>query len=506
MHLTSAWLGYDLPYDTIEAHPQVKQWRAAGVEKRIKRPEHHLTVGFFESVDVDALASILKEFQAIEKIALTFDGYGELNGYIYLTPDSVSAPLTLRKHLLDSGILKENKDFHVSIGGPDSFSDQKSRQQDFTPPLSVEGRLVLVGKSGNDFKRLTWSDEQSLFIDEDQPAQITDAIPVHTIAMFPKIQADTATAAYLLARFGKDKFSGIDTAQVVFWTALPEGETAESLLKKGTLTIDLGGRFDHHLANQASGKREETASSLVAKYLGLVDQKAFQKILAWAKRDDLEGKGTISVDPLDRAFGLSGLMMNLNRFFADNPKKVLDYILPLLHYHVLEEQKRADELPKEWEVLQASGDGSVFKLKQGSADLKTAFVKSENIALPGFLRAAKRMDMIIQRRISGHTNIITRQERSIDLRPLIEALRKAEATKKQISLDVSQNELQKVGSIKQVPEWYYDDAANTLQNGGVSPGDVPATRLSAEEILTLVKEKIPLGIIGSLKRKKTQGR
>ncbi len=199
-------------------------------------------------------------------------------------------------------------------------------------------------------------------------------------------------------------------------------------------------------------------------------------------------------------------MMNLNRAFSDNPKKVLDYILPLLHFHVVEEQKRAEELPKEWEELQASGDAQVFKLKQGPADLKAAFVKSENVALPGFLRAAKRMDMVIQRRPSNHTNIITRQERSIDLRPLIEALRKAEAQKKQIQLNLSQTQLQEVGRIDAIPEWYYDDAANTIQNGGVSPGDTPATQLSADEILTLIKEHIPKGIIGSLKRKKAQGR
>ncbi|MEK7615393.1 MAG: hypothetical protein AAB431_03350, partial [Patescibacteria group bacterium] len=234
--------------------------------------------------------------------------------------------------------------------------------------------------------------------------------PVHNIAMFPKIQADTATAAYLLARFGREAFPGIETAGVVFWTGLPEGKTAEGLLQEGILTIDLGGPFDHHLANQASGRRDETASSLVAKYLGLADKKSFQKILAWAKRDDLEGKGTISDDPLDRAFGLSGLMMNLNRAFSHDPKKVLDYILPLLHFHVVEEEKRAELLPKEWDELQANGTAKVLKLIQGSAELKVAVLTSDNIALPGFLRAAKRMDMIVIRRTTDHTNIVTRQE------------------------------------------------------------------------------------------------
>ncbi|MBI5370368.1 hypothetical protein HZA85_04255 [Candidatus Uhrbacteria bacterium] len=538
MILLSAWIGYDLPFEQIEQHPQVVSWRKNGIEKRIKRPEHHLTVGYFDSVDVEALTAQLKTLSQtvnlpLSRATLTFDGYGQMGSYTYLTPQSASAPstssgdktvrapstpsfdgtvassgdkdansgnplVTIRQQLLSSGLLKENKDFHVSIGGDDPFIDEKPKQSPLDPPLVLDGKLVLVGKSDNDFKRYFWDDAQEKFVDD-------AGIPVHTMVLFPKIQADTATAAYLLARFGTKKFPGIDKAQVIFWPALPEGETAENLLKKGTLTVDLGGMFDHHLVNKANGRRDATASSLVAEYLGLANQKAFQKILAWAKRDDLEGKGTISDDPLDRAFGLSGLMMNLNRAFSDNPMKVLDFILPLLHYHIVEEQKRAEELPKEWEDLQASGKGEVLKLKQGSADLKAAVVQSDNIALPGFLRAAKRMDLIVQRRSTGHTNIITRQERSIDLRPVIEALRLGEALKKHLELPVDHQKLQATGHMKEVPMWYYDDAANTIQNGGVSPGDVEPTAQSLDEVMATVKRTIPMGIIGSLKRKKASG-
>lgn len=170
---------------------------------------------------------------------------------------------------------------------------------------------------------------------------MSSPIPIQTIAILPKIEADTATAVYLLARFGKESFPGIDTAGILFWTTIPEGETDASLLAKGVLTVDLGGSlFDHHLANVENGKRTDCASTLIAKYLGIDQNPALKKCLAWAKRDDLEGKGTISDDPLDRAFGLSRLIMNLNRAFPDDPKRTLDYILPLIHFHILEEIKR----------------------------------------------------------------------------------------------------------------------------------------------------------------------
>jgi len=196
-------------------------------------------------------------------------------------------------------------------------------------------------------------------------------------------------------------------------------------------------------------------------------------------------------------------MMNLNRAFPDDPKRTLDYLLPLIHFHVVEEQKRSEELPLEWQTLLDTGKAKQFDLKQGNADLKCAYLETDNIALAGFLRAAKRMDLVIQRRASsGHTNIITRQLRSIDLRPVVEALRKEEAKRKTPPVPFDRVVFQGAGRVDGIDEWYYDDAANTIQNGGVNPGTTPATRMSGEEVLEIVKRMIPFGIIGALKRKK----
>lgn len=329
-----------------------------------------------------------------------------------------------------------------------------------------------------------------------------ESFPVHTIAIFPKIQADTAVAVYLLKTFGASAFPGIDRADVAFMAAPPADKSPEELERNGTLLVDLGGMFDHHRANMESGTRTECVSTLIAKHLGIADRQALRKILTWAKRDDLEGKGTVSEDSIDRAFGLSGIIMNLNRALGDQPGRALDYVLPLLHYHVVEETKRAEELPREWEALQQNGKGRTFKLRQGSADLKCVAIETENTALPGFLRAAKRMDLIVQRRASGHTNVLTQQVRSIDLRPVIAALRAAEAAKRGLELGTDRAALERPGKLEPVELWYYDDAANTIQNGGVSPGDIPATALSLDEVLDIVRESIPKGIIGALKRRK----
>jgi hypothetical protein len=509
MQLKSAWIGYDFPFDVVESHSQIAEWRKNGLEKRVKLPEHHMTLGYFDTLDSDALTDVLKKIAvaSLSQTSITFDGYGTIHDYMYLTPDlTAESPSSLiRKELLVSELLlpENDKDFHLSIGGADPFLSSKPKEADLVPPLTLGGRLVLVGKNGEKFVKLFWDDAKQSFVDP-TIKQTHEPIPVEAIVIFPKIQADTCVALYILARFGKEAFPGIDVAPVLFWSSLPEGKTPDQLLSEGVLTIDLGGGlFDHHIANTESGKREDCASTLIAKYLGIDQNPPLKKALAWAKRDDLEGKGTISDDPLDRAFGLSGLMMNLNRAFPDDPKRTLDYILPLIHFHVLEEQKRSEELPLEWQMLLDTGKAKQFDLKQGNADLKCAYLETDNIALAGFLRAAKRMDLIIQRRASsGHTNIITRQLRSIDLRPTVEALRKEEAKRKNTGIVFDRVLFQSTGRIDGLDEWYYDDAADTIQNGGVNPGTTPATSMSGEEVLEIVKRTIPYGIIGALKRKK----
>ena len=334
---------------------------------------------------------------------------------------------------------------------------------------------------------------------------MADARPIHTIALFPKLQADTAAAVYILKAFGETAFPGIRNAQMVFWSASKEGKTPAQWEQEGYLLIDLGGQFDHHHANQESGRRTECVATLVAKHLGVENHPALKKLLAWAKRDDLEGKGTISPDALDRAFGLSGIIMSLNREYAANPTRTLNILLEIIHAHVREEFRRQVEFPQEWQTLQKTGKGKLLNLKQGNAELRAAILESDNTSLPGFLRAAEDVDLIVQRRSSGHTNIITKQLRSIDLKPVVAAIRRAEAQATSVGLNLEQAEWEKPGRVEALPMWFYDDAANTLQNGGVSPQDIPPTRLSLDQIVTILNTEIPKGVIGSLKRKKEQG-
>lgn len=329
---------------------------------------------------------------------------------------------------------------------------------------------------------------------------------VKKIIMYPKIQPDTATGLYLLQAFGAELFPGIREATFEFWPGIPQGVDPRKLeVEEGVLFLDIGkGLFDHHAANAKLERRVECMTTVVAKYLKLDTHPALKKILAWTRRSDLEGKGTISTDPLDKTFSIENLLMLLNRQYSSQPERVLRIAIELLAAHIRSEFSRIVEMPAEWDRMEQEGLILKFETRQGPADLYGVAVVSDNLSFPSYIRSAKRMDIVVQRRSTGHASVITKQIRSLDLRPVAAAFRQAEAVKKGITITTNSDELQKPGRLAEIEEWFYDDAANTLQNGGAYTQGMVATRLSNEEIVALLKEALPRGHIGWLKRSRAQ--
>lgn len=316
-------------------------------------------------------------------------------------------------------------------------------------------------------------------------------LQIHTIASFAKPQPDTIAAIFLLKKFGEERFPGVAAAALAFWPNLPEGKTAASLEAEGYILIDLGGSpFDHHLTREGeSGKVTTCASELVAKALGVDQHPALKKLLAYAKRDDLEGKGTVSEDPLDRAFGLSGLLVNLNRTYSHDPAGVVQMVLAMFEAHFLEEENRTVKMKQEFKELQDNGLATTWTIpRTGQQPLRAIIVPTDNQSMAGWLRSYHRYDIVVLKLSSGHTNIITRQGVPIDLADTVASLRNAEASKLDIRLE--NLNLSQPGSLPELQHWYYDTAANTLQNGGINPQATPPTSLSLLEIRAILQETL----------------
>lgn len=315
---------------------------------------------------------------------------------------------------------------------------------------------------------------------------------ITTIITHPHFQADTLVALAILAYFGEQKYPGIGEAAIKFTAELPAGQTGDQLEQVGTLALDMGGgRFDHHRADRRQEKN--CLTDLVIVDLGLQGNPAVQKIRQWARRDDLEGKGTVSADSLDRAFGLSGLIQNLNRRYKDDPVRIVQIALPVLEAHLWEEDMRHTSFPEEYKALKEAGKVEELTVFQGKKLIKISAIESDTSGLVGYARANGKIkaDVIIQKLSSGHINIITNQSREVDLSYLAAILRIEEARKKRIPFDaIPKRELTVKGKIAGIEEWYYDTAANSIQNGGIRPESAPATNLTLAE----VKQAVMIGL------------
>lgn len=315
--------------------------------------------------------------------------------------------------------------------------------------------------------------------------------PINTIIIFPRPHPDNIVAIMLLRLFGKEKFPGIENAKIDFLNKLPEGKNADAYEKEGTLLIDMGGgKFDHHNVEGGKDNSGECATTLVAKYLGIDNDPALRQLLTYVKRDDLEGKGIISKDPIDRAFGLSGLIMNLNKANADDLHKTIDITMPIFMAHYQEQTKRHVVLPQQWDDLQKANKTDQFEVFQGKKLVRVIVVENDDVSLVGFLRAhpKTKADVVVQRLSSGHTNLITRQDRNVDLKDVAVMLRIEEARKKDAVLEVrTVAELSQPHRLKGVEEWYYDTTANSLQNGGIAPEGITPTKLSLDEVKEILK-------------------
>lgn len=299
------------------------------------------------------------------------------------------------------------------------------------------------------------------------------------IVLPTRTQPDTLVAIFLLKKFGENRFPGIRDAEIDFWQVLPQGETEDSLMRKGIIVMDLGGgRFDHH-----AKMPKTTASNLIAGYLGIKEDASLAKLLEYAERDDFYGKGTVSTDPLDRAFGLSALIAALNKSLVKNPGRVVEIVMPIFIAHHNEEMKRTEEMPKEFQERRSRGEVAAFEVRQRDKKLKVVVITSESGSMAGYLRSKNggAYDVVAQWLPSGHMNILTRPTKRVDLRSLAAVIRIEEATRAGLELEMDIRGLARFGRIKEIPEWYYDPATNSIQNGGLNPKEIPPTKISKED-------------------------
>lgn len=297
---------------------------------------------------------------------------------------------------------------------------------------------------------------------------------IQKIVLPVRPQPDTIIAIYFLRRYGTKQFPGVDTATL---SVDPHAQVNAPEYKDAILIDVGGGMFDHHGQTPPT-----TASALIARTLGIISDPSISKLLRFAERDDMRGLGTISKDQLDRAFGLSGLITAMNKTHAHDSQKVVDAVIPLIQAHHEEEIMRVHELPATFAALEKDGKITIVSVGDSTGPLRAVLIESDNISMPSYLRsqAGGRFDIVIQRRETGHINILSkpRKQEKIPLERLVAVIRGAEYYMRTgNNIEKPYAELTAPAKIEEVPNWYYDPATNSIQNGGIHTDLTPATEI-----------------------------
>lgn len=309
---------------------------------------------------------------------------------------------------------------------------------------------------------------------------IKDIKKINKIYIPGRIQTDTAVSIFLLKTFTKDIYIGIENASI----EIHPGAKITDENTEDVFFLDVaGGKFDHH-----DREYKTTSSYLIAEEYGIISNPSILKLLTLAERCDIYGKGINSSDLVDQAFGVPGILLSLNRLYENDPNKVYEAIHPIINAHYEDEKHRTEDLPKIVEKKKAEGDVKVIEVNHKNKDIKVITLTSNDSVMSGFLRsgAGGAYDVVALWMDSGHINIITKQVKRIDLRSLVALIRKSEAM-------ISGREIEDMeylasnGRIKEVPNWYYDPATNTIQNGGINPKGTEPTKISRDSMVELLK-------------------
>ncbi len=294
---------------------------------------------------------------------------------------------------------------------------------------------------------------------------------IRTIVTHLKPHLDEIVAIWMLWRWGKEKYPGVDQASVEYWTGgkSPDGRSAEEWEADGCLLIGVGGgRFDEHRNGTAS---PECAATLVAKDLGLDTDPALAKILAFTHRIDTRGGS----QPFD-LFSLTKLVFQ----HVSDPEEAFAWAVMALDAKYAEQEQG-----QEAKVELANAD--VYDLVVGGKPCRLAVLKTDNTMSVNMARASiadggLAAAVVIVQRSSGHVQIFCDRQ-NWRLEDLARILRVGERSTKGLEESLDAEILAQEGKVEGAEEWHYQRAGQMFLNGSLSHPDVPVTQLSLETIV-----------------------
>ena len=255
----------------------------------------------------------------------------------------------------------------------------------------------------------------------------------------------------------------------------------EAFLKKhapdGVLMIGVGGGpFDEHPTLASPRKEGESAATLVAKDLGIQDDPGLIRMLEYVRSVDLGGGDVWN--------NLAAFSRRIGQ--EQSHQTAFKWAKVALEAEYAEQARFWGETRKEYERV-----AQVEDIQMGKREVRLVVLRSDNPQVSGYARYPKGGGaevIIVQQRTTGHVQVFgSKRAALIDVARMI---RLAELHRKGEYSAVDRITLAREGVISGAEEWWFHRAGEALLNGKPDDTEVPATRLSLEQILWIVRTGI----------------
>lgn len=313
--------------------------------------------------------------------------------------------------------------------------------------------------------------------------------PFHTLLTHSGPHLSDIVAIWLLKKFGDEKFPGVSTAKVEYWSGgsqSPNLRSSEKCEQDGILLIGIGGgRFDEHPTVNGKRKEGECEATLVAKELGLEDDPVLKQvlhpILKFALANDTKGAA--------HPFDLASLTQLLHRQYPNEPERVMEWVLMGLEAKYQAQMQfftaAQEEFEQAAEIEEVPGPNG--------HKLTVVTIASDNESAHSFARSdfGGRATIVILKKSSGNVQIFTNKKHRMRYRltlvDVAKMIRLAEQRAKGKVLTADWNVLASGEVVEGAEEWYFHEKMQALLNGSLSHPETPPTKLSLEKIREIVR-------------------
>lgn len=289
---------------------------------------------------------------------------------------------------------------------------------------------------------------------------VTHGTPVHLDELVGKL---------LFTRYGEDKFPGIGTANFRAITATDN--VAELQKRDDVILLGLGGGpFDEHGAGGNEEKAKECCATLIAKFLGLDQDFCWRTILKYVLHTDKNSPNlTLDLAPTVMRLQKQGFGLNAVSTYVELTVNAA--------YNAQKGFSQTSLKDVKEEELMINGERRFI-----------AVAKGDDQDIPRYMRFLGATVVVVENS-NGHIQVLTNREYKLDVRDILRILRiweqKKDGDKTNKVEDWKVLETEEI--IPTIPQWYYHKDGNNILNGASARPDLPATKLSLEEVVRAVR-------------------